>query len=104
MEFLNDIVKDEVFKIMEYVGFVFYVKWQVGLLFYGQKQWFVILMLVVQFFDIIFLDEFVVGLMDEEIFKIVDLIKFLVGEYIVVVIEYDMEFICDFGVFVIVFY
>jgi len=96
-ESLNDTVKDEVFKIMEYVGLAPYAKWQAGSLSHGQKQWLAISMLVAQSPDIILLDEPVAGLTDEETSKTADLIKSLAGEHTVVVIEHDMEFIRDLG-------
>ena len=96
-ESLNDTVKDEVFKIMEYVGLAPHAKWQAGSLSHGQKQWLAISMLVAQSPDIILLDEPVAGLTDEETSKTADLIKSLAGEHTVVVIEHDMEFIRDLG-------
>ena len=96
-ESLNDVVKDEVFKIMEYVGLAPYAKWQAGSLSHGQKQWLAISMLVAQSPDIILLDEPVAGLTDDETSKTADLIKSLAGEHTVVVIEHDMEFIRDLG-------
>ena len=96
-ETLSDVVKDEVFKIMEYVGLAPYAKWQAGSLSHGQKQWLAISMLVAQSPDIILLDEPVAGLTDEETSKTADLIKSLAGEHTVVVIEHDMEFIRDLG-------
>ena len=96
-ETLSDVVKDEVFKIMDYVGLASYAKWQAGSLSHGQKQWLAISMLVAQSPDIILLDEPVAGLTDEETSKTADLIKSLAGEHTVVVIEHDMEFIRDLG-------
>ena len=96
-ETLSDVVKDEVLKIMEYVGLAPYAKWQAGSLSHGQKQCLAISMLVAQSPDIILLDEPVAGLTDEETSKTADLIKSLAGEHTVVVIEHDMEFIRDLG-------
>ena len=94
---LSSVVKDEVFKIMEYVGLAPYAKLQAGSLSHGQKQWLAISMLVAQSPDIILLDEPVAGLTDDETSKTADLIKSLAGEHTVVVIEHDMEFIRDLG-------
>jgi len=94
---LSSVVKDEVFKIMEYVGLSPYAKLPAGSLSHGQKQWLAISMLVAQSPDIILLDEPVAGLTDEETVKTADLIKSLAGEHTVVVIEHDMEFIRDLG-------
>ena len=96
-ETLSDVVKDEVFKIMDYVGLAPYAKLQAGSLSHGQKQWLAISMLVAQSPDIILLDEPVAGLTDEETSKTADLIKSLAGEHTVVVIEHDMEFIRELG-------
>ena len=85
--------KEEVFKIMEYVGLAPYAKLQAGSLSHGQKQWLAISMLVAQSPDIILLDEPVAGLTDEETSKTAELIKSLAGAHTVVVIEHDMEFI-----------
>lgn len=49
-------------------------------------------------------DELVVGMMDVEIVEIVEFLKEIVKDYFVVVVEYDMDFVCVFGVKVIVFY
>ena len=87
--------KEEVFKIMEYVGLAPYAKLQAGSLSHGQKQWLAISMLVAQSPDIILLDEPVAGLTDEETSKTAELIKSLAGAHTVVVIEHDMEFIRD---------
>lgn len=88
-------VKDEVHRILEYVGLAPFSKLKAGSLSHGQKQWLSISMLVAQSPDIILLDEPVAGLTDEETAKTADLIKSLAGEHTVVVIEHDMEFIRD---------
>ncbi len=94
---LSSVVREEVFKIMEYVGLAPYAKLQAGSLSHGQKQWLAISMLVAQSPDIILLDEPVAGLTDDETSKTAELIKSLAGEHTVVVIEHDMEFIRDLG-------
>ncbi|QEY32642.1 urea ABC transporter ATP-binding protein UrtD [Synechococcus sp. RSCCF101] len=92
-ETLEPAVKDEVHRIMEYVGLAPYAKVEAGSLSHGQKQWLAISMLVAQSPDIILLDEPVAGLTDEETDRTAELIKSLAGEHTVVVIEHDMEFI-----------
>lgn len=86
-------VKDEVNRIMNYVGLAPYAKVEAGSLSHGQKQWLAISMLVALSPDIILLDEPVAGLTDEETLRTADLIKSLAGDHTVVVIEHDMEFI-----------
>ena len=85
--------KDEVNRIMNYVGLAPYAKVDAGSLSHGQKQWLAISMLVALSPDIILLDEPVAGLTDEETLRTADLIKSLAGDHTVVVIEHDMEFI-----------
>ena len=94
-EKLNNTAKDEVYRLMDYVGLAPYAKVLAGSLSHGQKQWLAISMLVAQSPDIILLDEPVAGLTDEETNKTAELIKSLAGEHTVVVIEHDMEFIRD---------
>ena len=94
---LSSTVKDEVHRLMDYVGLAPYAKADAGSLSHGQKQWLAISMLVAQSPDIILLDEPVAGLTDEETNKTAELIKSLAGEHTVVVIEHDMEFIRDLG-------
>jgi urea transport system ATP-binding protein len=96
-EKLNSTVKDEVHRLMDYVGLAPFAKAQAGSLSHGQKQWLAISMLVAQSPDIILLDEPVAGLTDDETNKTAELIKSLAGEHTVVVIEHDMEFIRDLG-------
>ena len=94
---LNNTIKDEVHRLMEYVGLAPFAKVDAGSLSHGQKQWLAISMLVAQSPDIILLDEPVAGLTDEETNRTAELIKSLAGEHTVVVIEHDMEFIRDLG-------
>ena len=94
-ESLNNTAKDEVYRLMDYVGLAPYAKALAGSLSHGQKQWLAISMLVAQSPDIILLDEPVAGLTDEETNRTAELIKSLAGEHTVVVIEHDMEFIRD---------
>jgi len=96
-ESLTSVVKDEVHRIMDYVGLAPYAKVDAGSLSHGQKQWLAISMLVAQAPDVILLDEPVAGLTDEETARTAELIKSLAGDHTVVVIEHDMEFIRDLG-------
>ena len=96
-ETLTSTVKDEVHRIMDYVGLAPYAKVEAGSLSHGQKQWLAISMLVAQSPDVILLDEPVAGLTDEETSRTAELIKSLAGDHTVVVIEHDMEFIRDLG-------
>ena len=53
-ETLTSSVKDEVYRIMDYVGLAPYAKVEAGSLSHGQKQWLAISMLVAQAPDVIF--------------------------------------------------
>ncbi len=88
-------VKDQIHRIMSYVGLAPYARTQAGSLSHGQKQWLAIASLVAQSPQLILLDEPVAGLTDEETSRTAELIKQLAGEHTVVVIEHDMEFIRD---------
>lgn len=92
---LPESAKDEVHRLMSYVGLAPFSKAKAGSLSHGQKQWLAIAMLVAQAPEVILLDEPVAGLTDEETVRTAELIKSLAGEHTVVVIEHDMEFIRD---------
>jgi len=88
-------IKDEVQRLLSYVGLAPFARTQAGSLSHGQKQWLAIAMLVAQSPQLLLLDEPVAGLTDEETSRTAELIKSLAGEHTVVVIEHDMEFIRD---------
>jgi urea transport system ATP-binding protein len=94
-EGISQNVKDEVHRLLDYVGLAPYARVEAGSLSHGQKQWLAISMLVAQSPDILLLDEPVAGLTDEETVRTAELIKSLAGDHTVVVIEHDMEFIRD---------
>jgi len=87
--------KDEVHRLMSYVGLAPFAGTQAGSLSHGQKQWLAIASLVAQAPEVLLLDEPVAGLTDEETLRTAELIKSLAGDHTVVVIEHDMEFIRD---------
>jgi urea transport system ATP-binding protein len=89
--------KDEVHRIMNYVGLAPFANVMAGSLSHGQKQWLAIASLVAQAPEVLLLDEPVAGLTDEETLRTAELIKSLAGDHTVVVIEHDMEFIRDLG-------
>jgi urea transport system ATP-binding protein len=89
--------KDEVHRIMNYVGLSPFANVKAGSLSHGQKQWLAIASLVAQSPEVLLLDEPVAGLTDEETLRTAELIKSLAGDHTVVVIEHDMEFIRDLG-------
>jgi urea transport system ATP-binding protein len=92
---LSPAIKDEVQRLLNYVGLSPFAKVQAGSLSHGQKQWLAIAMLVAQSPQLLLLDEPVAGLTDEETDRTAELIKSLAGDHTVVVIEHDMQFIRD---------
>jgi len=86
-------IKDDVQRLLSYVGLAAFARRQAGSLSHGQKQWLAIAMVVAQAPQLLLLDEPVAGLTDEETSRTAELIKSLAGEHTVVVIEHDMEFI-----------
>jgi urea transport system ATP-binding protein len=87
--------RDNVHRLLDYVGLAPYARVQAGSLSHGQKQWLAIAMLVAQSPQVLLLDEPVAGLTDEETVRTAELIKSLAGDHTVLVIEHDMEFIRD---------
>ncbi len=64
-----------------------------GLLSHGQKQWLEIGMLLIQDPELLMLDEPAAGMTDAETERSGELFLSLAGEYTLVVVEHDMEFI-----------
>jgi len=88
-------VREEIHRLLVYVGLAPYAKTKAGALSHGQKQWLAIATLVAQSPQLLLLDEPVAGLTDDETVRTAELIKSLAGDHTVVVIEHDMEFIRD---------
>jgi urea transport system ATP-binding protein len=64
-----------------------------GLLSHGQKQWLEIGMLLMQEPQLLLLDEPVAGMTDDETMRSAELFVELAGEYTLVVVEHDMDFV-----------
>jgi urea transport system ATP-binding protein len=64
-----------------------------GLLSHGQKQWLEIGMLLMQEPQVLLLDEPVAGMTDDETMRSAELFLSLAGEYTLVVVEHDMDFV-----------
>ncbi len=64
-----------------------------GALSHGQKQWLEIGMLLMQEPDLLLVDEPVAGMTDAETEQTAVLLKRIVGDHSVVVVEHDMEFV-----------
>jgi urea transport system ATP-binding protein len=66
---------------------------QAGLLSHGQKQWLEIGMLLMQEPQLLLLDEPVAGMTDDETVRSAELFRSLAGDYTLVVVEHDMDFV-----------
>ncbi|HGY5551800.1 MAG TPA: urea ABC transporter ATP-binding protein UrtD [Prochlorococcus sp.] len=85
--------RDRIAQLMGIVSLQKRASQAAGSLSHGQKQWLEIAMLVGQSPDLLLVDEPVAGLTDEETDLTADLLKSLVGDHTVLVIDHDMEFI-----------
>lgn len=79
--------------LLETIGLIAKAEMAAGLLSHGEKQWLEIGMLLAQSPQLLLLDEPVAGLTDEETYHTGELLKALAGEYSILVIEHDMEFV-----------
>ena len=73
-----------------------------GILAHGQKQWLEVGMLLVQDAKVMFLDETVAGMSHDEREETGELLKRIVADRTIVVIEHDMEFLRRYADFVTV--
>ena len=64
-----------------------------GSLSHGQKQWLEIGMLLMQEPQLLLLDEPVAGMTDDETMRSAELFLSLAGEYTLIVVEHDMDFV-----------
>jgi len=64
-----------------------------GSLSHGQKQWLEIGMLLMQDPQLLLLDEPVAGMTDDETMRSADLFRSLAGDYSLIVVEHDMDFV-----------
>ena len=64
-----------------------------GTLSHGQKQWLEIGMLLMQEPELLLLDEPVAGMSDDETMRSAELFLSLAGDYTLIVVEHDMDFV-----------
>jgi urea transport system ATP-binding protein len=95
-------VPESVEQALETIGLTALAHRPAGILAHGQKQWLEVGMLLVQDAQVMFLDETVAGMSVGEREETGDLLKRIVGERTIVVIEHDMEFMRRFADFVTV--
>jgi urea transport system ATP-binding protein len=95
-------VPERVEEALETIGLTALADRPAGILAHGQKQWLEVGMLLVQDAQVMFLDETVAGMSAEEREETGDLLKRIVGDRTIVVIEHDMEFMRKYADFVTV--
>jgi urea transport system ATP-binding protein len=90
-------VPEIVEQTLETIGLAALADRPAGVLAHGQKQWLEVGMLLVQDAKLMFLDETVAGMSAEEREQTGDLLRRIVGDRTIVVIEHDMEFMRAFA-------
>ena len=90
---LDSAARDRILHTLELIRLVADAKRLAGLLSHGQKQWLEIGMLLMQEPRLLLLDEPVAGMTDEETVRSAELFLELAGEYTLIVVEHDMDFV-----------
>jgi urea transport system ATP-binding protein len=95
-------VPERVEQALDTIGLTALAHRPAGILAHGQKQWLEVGMLLVQDAKVMFLDETVAGMSAGEREETGELLKRIVGDRTIVVIEHDMEFMRRYADFVTV--
>ena len=95
-------VPERVEEVLETIGLSGLAHRPAGILAHGQKQWLEIGMLLVQDAKVMFLDETVAGMSADERVGTGELLRTLVADRTIVVIEHDMDFMRSYADFVTV--
>ena len=95
-------VPEQVERTLETIGLASLAYEPAGILAHGQKQWLEIGMLLVQDAQVMFLDETVAGMSSDERAETGELLKRIMGDRTIVVIEHDMDFMRTYADFVTV--
>ena len=95
-------VPERVEQALDTIGLTALAHRPAGILAHGQKQWLEVGMLLVQDAKVMFLDETVAGMSAGEREETGELLKRIVGDRTIIVIEHDMEFMRRFADFVTV--
>jgi urea transport system ATP-binding protein len=90
---LDSTARDRILTILETIKLAPEASRLAGLLSHGQKQWLEIGMLLMQEPRLLLLDEPVAGMTDDETMRSAELFLTLAGEYTLVVVEHDMDFV-----------
>jgi urea transport system ATP-binding protein len=100
--FARRTVPDRVEQALDTIGLTSLAHKPAGILAHGQKQWLEVGMLLVQDAKVMFLDETVAGMSTDERDETGELLKRIVGDRIIVIIEHDMDFMRRYADFVTV--
>jgi urea transport system ATP-binding protein len=100
--FARSKVPERVEKALDTIGLQALAHQPAGILAHGQKQWLEIGMLLVQDAQLMFLDETVAGMSGNEREETGELLKRIVPDRTIVVIEHDMDFMRRYADFVTV--
>ncbi len=100
--FARSTVPENVEQALDTIGLTALAHRPAGVLAHGQKQWLEIGMLLVQDAQLMFLDETVAGMSGDEREETGELLKRIVGDRTIVVIEHDMDFMRRYADFVTV--
>jgi urea transport system ATP-binding protein len=95
-------VPERVEEALDTIGLAALAHQPAGILAHGQKQWLEIGMLLVQNAQLMFLDETVAGMSGDEREETGELLKRIVADRTIVVIEHDMDFMRRYADFVTV--
>ena len=90
---LDSAARDRILTVLETIKLAPEAGRLAGLLSHGQKQWLEIGMLLMQEPQLLLLDEPVAGMTDDETMRSAELFESLAGDYTLVVVEHDMDFV-----------
>jgi urea transport system ATP-binding protein len=90
---LDSAARDRILRTLELIRLVADAKRPAGLLSHGQQQWLEIGMLLMQEPRLLLLDEPVAGMTDDETLRSAELFLQLAGDYTLIVVEHDMDFV-----------
>ena len=90
---LDSAAQGRILSILDTIKLTAEAKRPAGLLSHGQKQWLEIGMLLMQEPQLLLLDEPVAGMTDDETLRSAELFLSLAGDYTLVVVEHDMDFV-----------
>jgi len=90
---LDSTARDRILTILDTIKLAAEARRPAGLLSHGQKQWLEIGMLLMQEPQLLLLDEPVAGMTDDETMRSAELFESLAGDYTLVVVEHDMDFV-----------